>query len=286
MLRFRKIYGHGELNPLQKIVTYVLLLAGAVLFVFPVYWMIITSLKHLPDVYTMPPSLLFFDIRWENYKDIFTIAPMGKYLWNTVWYSAVSISIHVAASSLVAFGFARVRAKGSGILFAIVLSTMMLPPQVTMIPQYLVFNKLGLIDTYYPLIIPAIGGGAFLIFLMRQFFLGLSKDLDEAVKIDGGGYWTVYFRIILPLSMPALATAAILDFMYRWNDLIGPLIYINSPEKFPLSLGLAGFTAAFGGTPWNLLMAASVVAVAPPLVLFFFTQKYFIRGIVISGTKG
>ncbi|EXX85412.1 sugar ABC transporter ATP-binding protein, partial [Paenibacillus darwinianus] len=160
------------------------------------------------------------------------------------------------------------------------------PPQVTLIPQYLLFNKLDWIDTYLPLIIPSLAGSAFLIFLLRQFYMGISKELDEAVKIDGGGYSTMFFRIILPLSIPAMATAAILEFMYRWNDLIGPLIYLSTGSKYPLSLGLSNFTAAYGATPWNLLMAASIVAVTPPLLLFFFAQKYFIQGIVISGSKG
>jgi multiple sugar transport system permease protein len=155
-----------------------------------------------------------------------------------------------------------------------------------MIPQYLLFNQLNWVDTYLPLVIPAFGGSAFIIFLLRQFYMGISKDLDEAVKIDGGGYATMFFRIIVPLSVPALATAAILEFMYRWNDLIGPLIYLSSGEKYPLSLGLSNFTAAYSATPWNLLMAASMVAVFPPLLLFFFAQKYFIRGIVITGSKG
>ena len=155
-----------------------------------------------------------------------------------------------------------------------------------MIPQYLLFNKIGWIDSYLPLIVPSLGGSAFLIFLLRQFYLGIPRELDEAVKIDGGGYLTMYFRVILPLSIPALATAGIMEFMYRWNDLMGPLIYLSSTLKYPLSLGLANFRAAYSATPWNLLMAASLVAVLPPLLLFFFAQKYFIQGIVISNTKG
>lgn len=282
----RKYAAVGQHSLLMSIMIYALLLAGLVLFIFPVYWMISTSLKHPPDIYSFPPKWFNFPIRWQNYADIFTLVDFHLYLKNTVLYTASVIIGTVFSSSMVAFGFARLRARGSIILFAIVLGTMMLPYQVTMVPQYLLFNKLGWTDSYLPLIVPSFAGSAFAIFLLRQFFMGIPKELDEAVKIDGGGFWTTYFRMILPLSVPSLATIAILEFISRWNDLMGPLIYIDSQSNFPVSLGLANFTAAFGQTPWHLLMAASTVAITPPLVIFFFTQKYFIRGIVISGSKG
>jgi multiple sugar transport system permease protein len=265
---------------------YALLFAGLILFAFPLFWMVITSLKTLGSVHKLPMTWIPSPFQWENYVQVFQDVPLGLYVWNTIWYTAITVVTTAFASALVAFGFARLRARGSTILFALVLSTMMIPPQVTLIPQYLLFNKFDWIDTYLPLIIPSLAGSAFLIFLLRQFYFGISKELDEAVKIDGGSYFAMFFRVILPLSIPALATAAILEFMYRWNDLIGPLIYLSSGEKYPLSLGLANFTAAYGATPWNLLMAASIVAVIPPLLLFFFAQKYFIQGIVISGSKG
>lgn len=252
--------------------------------------MITTSLKDLGDVHKLPMTWIPSPFKWANYAQVFFHdVPLASYIWNTVSYTAITVFFAVTlSSSLVAFGFARLRARGSVILFALVLSTMMIPPQVTMIPQYLLFNKFDWVDSYLPLIIPAFGGSAFIIFfLLRQFYMGLSKDLDEAVKIDGGSYFTLFFRIILPLSIPSLATAAILEFMYRWNDLMGPLIYLSTGEKkYPLSLGLSNFTAAYSATPWNLLMAASIVAVLPPLLLFFFAQKYFIQGIVITGSKG
>ncbi|MBM7703551.1 multiple sugar transport system permease protein [Bacillus iocasae] len=253
---------------------------------FPLIWMVSTSLKTTGSVQKIPQTWIPSPVEWINYVKIFTDFPLLTYVWNTSWYTGLSVIITAFASSFIAFGFARLKARGSTILFAIVLSTMMLPPQVTMIPQYLLFNKLGWTDSYSPLIIPSVGGSAFLIFLLRQFYMGIPRSLDEAVRMDGGGYFTIYFKIILPLSVPALATAGVMEFMYRWNDLMGPLIYINSPEKYPLSLGLANLTAAYGATPWNLLMAASVVAITPPLLLFFFAQKYFIQGIVVSGSKG
>ena len=279
-----KSFKYGELSISGKMLVYALMFLGLVLFAFPVFWMIVTSIKTLGAVHRQ--ALLPTTFEWQNYVEVFRVAPMGMYLWNTSWYTLLCVVGAAFSSSFVAFGFARLRARGSTILFALVLSTMMIPSQVTMIPQYLLFNKIGWIDSYLPLIVPSLGGSAFLIFLLRQFYLGIPRELDEAVKIDGGGYLTMYFRVILPLSIPALATAGIMEFMYRWNDLMGPLIYLSSTLKYPLSLGLANFRAAYSATPWNLLMAASLVAVLPPLLLFFFAQKYFIQGIVISNTKG
>ncbi|WP_240762517.1 carbohydrate ABC transporter permease [Paenibacillus thalictri] len=282
----KKIYRIGELSPLEKAVAYILLIAFACLFAFPLIWMISTSLKTLGDIHQIPQTWIPWQPQWGNFTQVFRDAPFNVYIWNTCWYTLVTVFITVFVSSLVAFAFARLRARGKTGLFALVLSTMMIPHEVVMIPQYLIFNKLNWLDSYFPLIVPAIAGSAFLIFLLRQFYMGISRELDEAVKIDGGGYFVLYFRIILPLSIPAMITAAILEFMYRWKDLMGPLIYLNTRSNYPLSLGLANFTAAYGQTPWHLLMAASLLAVIPPLVLFFLLQKYFIRGIVISGSKG
>lgn len=283
--RIRKKYVHGEYSLGRKILVYALLIIGLAFFLLPIIWMLSTALKTLPETQAFPPKWIP-SFHWDNFIQIFIKEPFGQYMWNSVWYTVVTVVSTTFFSAFAAFGFARLRARGKTVLFGVVLSTMMLPPQVTMIPQYLLFNRIGWVDTYLPLIVPTIGGSAFTIFLLRQFYMGIPRELDEAVKIDGGGYFTLFFRILLPLSVPGMATAAIMEFMYRWNDLIGPLIYLSTPSKYPLSLGLANFTAAFAQTPWNLLMAASFVAVLPPLILFFFAQKYFIRGIVISGTKG
>ncbi|AIC96216.1 MULTISPECIES: carbohydrate ABC transporter permease [Shouchella] len=279
-------YSPGELSKGGKMLTYTGLVACLSLFLFPVAWMFFTSVKSLEEIVSNPLSFFPTTWNWSNYLEVFQNHPFATYLWNTSWYTVVTVVGTVFFSAMIAFGFARFRARGQTFLFALVLSTMMLPQQVVMIPQYLLFNSIGWVDSYLPLTIPAIAGSAFLIFLLRQFYLGLPKELDEAVTIDGGGYLTIFFKIILPLSLPAMATAAIIEFMFRWNDLMGPLIYLNSQELYPLSLGLANFTAAYAATPWQLLMAASVMAVLPPLILFFFAQKYFIQGVVISGTKG
>lgn len=269
-----------------KITIYALLIILSLFFLFPFAWMVMTSLKQLGDVYLMPPVWISHPIQWINYVTIFQTEPLGLYLLNTVMYVVPCMVGSAVSSSLVAFGFARLQARGSTVLFALVLATLMIPYQVTMIPQYLLFKYLGWVNTYWPLIIPAFTGSAFNIFLLRQFFRGISKELDEAVMIDGGGYWTLYTRIILPLSLPVMGTVALLELMYRWNDLLGPLIYLNNTNLFPISLGLENFSAAYGGTPWHLMMAASLVSVAPLLIVFFFTQKMMVRGIVISGSKG
>lgn len=285
-MKRKKPYNHGDLRLVDKTIIYILLYGGVLLFAFPLFWMLSTSLKTIGEIHRIPMTWIPTHLQWSNYKQIFIDAPLGRFLWNSVWYSAVTVAAVVFSSSMAAFAFARLRARGSALLFGLVLSTMMIPSQITLIPQYLLFTKLHWTGTYLPLVIPAFTASSFTIFLMRQFYLGITKELDEAVKIDGGSHFTMYFRILIPLSMPAFATAAILELISRWNDLFGPLIYLNDMTKYPISLGLANFTAAFGATPWNLLMAASLIAILPLLLIFFFAQKYFIQGIVVSGSKG
>ena len=186
----------------------------------------------------------------------------------------------------IAYGFARLRAPGKDVLFLLVLATMMLPTQVTLIPRYVMFARLGWVGTYAPLIVPAFFGSSYLIFLLRQFYRGLPKDYEEAAIIDGANYLGIWWRIILPLSKPALGAVAILSFMFHYNDFLGPLLYLSDNAKYPISLGLQQFRAPFGGTAWHLLMAASLVSVLPPVIVFFAAQRYFIQGIVVSGVKG
>src|SRR5690606_15926978 len=193
----------------------------------------------------------------------------------------------VLSCSLVAFAFARLRAKVRDVMFLFVLSTMMLPPQVTMIPVYILFQRLGMVDTYWPLTLPAFfATSPFSIFLLRQFFMTVHKELDEAALIDGCSYFGIWWRVLLPAAKPALLTVALFTFTAHWNDLLGPLIYINSYEKLTLALGLANFRAMYGATPWHLLMAASIVVVAPCLLVYGLSQRYFMQGIVITGSKG
>ncbi len=260
---------------------------GAIIILIPVAWMISTSLKTRFTAIQLPPQWIPENPQWQNYRDALTFMPFHLFFRNTLMYSVVVAFAEILSCSLVAFAFARLRAPGRNVLFLLVLGTMMLPYQVTMIPQYVMFTKwLGWRDSWKPLMVPPFFGSAYLIFLLRQFYLSIHQDLVDAARIDGCSHGGVWWRIFVPLSGPALAAVGILSFVYHWNDFLGPLIYLNSTEKLPVSVGLSRFTAAYGGTPWHWLMAASLTAVAPLILLFFVAQRYFIQGIVITGVKG
>jgi multiple sugar transport system permease protein len=223
---------------------------------------------------------------WENYVTAWTAKPFTRYTLNTVFITLACIVGQVLSASLVAFGFARLRFPGRNVLFLVVLSTMLLPSQVTMIPHYLIYRWVGWIDTFLPLIVPSfLGGGAFFIFLFRQFFMTLPRELDESARLDGASSFRVYWNILMPLCRPIVATIAVFSFIAHWNEFMGPLIYLNSPEKMTLALGLRVFQGTFG-TYFHLLMAAATLALLPVIVIFFFAQKQFVKSIVLSGLKG
>lgn len=224
--------------------------------------------------------------RWENFPRAWTSEPFSLYTVNTLIITSLGIIGQAISASLVAFGFARLEWPGRNILFVLLLSTMMLPQEVTMIPSFLIFRQLGWIDTFLPLIVPAyLGGGAFSIFLFRQFFLSLPRELDDAARVDGCGSFGIYLYILMPLCKPIIATIAVFSFVAHWNDFLTPLIYLNSSDKFTLAVGLRFFQGAYG-TDMHLLMAASTLALLPVLLVFFVGQKYFVRSIVMSGVKG
>jgi ABC-type glycerol-3-phosphate transport system permease component len=269
---------------------YIIAIICALAFALPFFWTVSSSLKPISEIYLFPPTLWPNEIRWSNYNDVFRLAPFARFIWNTIIVTALAMVGQILSASAVAYGFARFRFPGRDTLFFLVLSTMMLPWQVTIVPTFLLFRYLGWINTFLPLIVPSyFGGGAFFIFLLRQFFLTIPKDLDEAAKLDGASSARIFWDIILPLSKPALATVAIFSFLDHWNEFIGPLIFLNSTEKFTLSIGLRYFMA----NPFEsdepreaILMAASLIVALPPLLLFFFAQRYFVRGIVTTGLKG
>ena len=261
------------------------LIAGLVLVFFPIAWALSTSLKAPGDIFLFPPTWIPNPIRWENYVDAMTKADFGRYFLNTTFVTLVDIVAKVMSCSLVAFAFARLRWWGRDVLFMVMLSTLMLPQQVTLIPQFIIYRQLGWIDTFLPLIVPNLFGGPFFTFLLRQFFLSIPTDLDDAARIDGCSSWSVYWRIILPLSRPALMMVAIYVFNITWNDFFGPLIYLHNRNNYTISLGLQAFQTQ-AGPEWHLIMAASLVAMLPVLMLFFFGQRYFIQGVVFSGVKG
>ena len=275
---------------IRSILLYALAYGLTVLFALPFLWALSSSLKPVNELFLWPPRLLPKTWSWQNYVEIWEVAPLARFFLNTVIVTVLTVTGRVLSSSFVAYGFARFRFPYRNFLFILVLSTLMLPYQVTIIPNFLLFKALGWLDTYNPLVIPHwLGGGAFSIFLFRQFFYTIPKDLDEAAKIDGANTLWIFLRIILPLSKPVIITMVVISFLDTWNDFFGPLIYLNSPEKYTLSLGLANFkrvVSAGGRATEHLLMAASMVMTLPSILMFILLQRYYIQGVVFSsGSK-
>jgi multiple sugar transport system permease protein len=280
-------------NPLARALHYAALLCITIAFAAPLAWMVATSLKPadqaasgsfapLPSPASDTPR-----IAARNYRDVWNdeTVTFPLYLRNTLIVSGLSVVGMVLSSAIVAYGFARIPWRGRRPLFVLVLATMMIPFPVLMAPLYLIFRDLGWIGSLKPLWVPAWFGGAFNIFLLRQFFMTIPRELDEAAMIDGCSHWGVFWRIILPLSRPALAVVAVFHFIYVWNDFLAPLIFLTHRDQFTLALGLQLYQSKAGNTPWNLLMAASTMVVAPVLVLFLLAQRTFVQGVASEGLK-
>jgi ABC-type glycerol-3-phosphate transport system permease component len=271
---------------------YVFVIFLCALFGFPIFWTLMSSLKTPIEMSAFPPSLLPAVPQWGNYNEVLLIPriPVLIWAWNSTVVVVLSTVGTVITAALVAYSLARFQYRGRDALFMITLATMMLPAQVTLIPQFVLFYNLGWINTLLPLWVPYwFGGGGFAIFLMRQFFLSLPRDLDEAALIDGASYLRIFWSILLPLCKPILATLAIITTIATWSDFLGPLIYLNSPEKFTVAVGLNFFktTPEVGGEPMeHLLMAACILSMIPLIVIFFVGQRFFVQGIVMSGIKG
>ena len=264
---------------------YAILLLGAVLVFFPFAWTISTSLKTEQQTLEYPPTWIPDPVQFENYPDALTARPFGRYYANTTIITVLSVIGQVMSSAVVAYGFARFRFPGRDVLFLIVLSTLMIPFHILIIPRFILFKYLGWLDTFLPLIVPNFFGGAFSIFLLRQYFLTIPLDLDEAAKMDGANSFQRFTRIILPLARPALGAVAVFEFMSTWNDFFGPLIYLSSDRNYTISIGLAAFRNDYF-TAWHLYMAAAAVALLVPLAVFFLAQKYFISGVALTGSGG
>ncbi len=265
------------------------LVIGAAVFLLPFYWMVIGSLKPPggEGIYRMPPTFTASPPRFENYAEALSALPFALYLRNTLLVTVLCIVGQVVSASLVGYGFARLRFRGRNALFLLLLSTMMLPGQITMIPLFLLFRALGWIDTFRPLVVPSFfGGSAFFVFLFRQFFLTIPRDLEDAARVDGLSHLEIWWRIYLPLSKPVLVTTILFTFIGTWNDFLGPLLYLNSPDHRTLALGLNVFKDQYGRVEAHLLLAASTLMMLPCLVLFFIGQKYFVKSVATTGLKG
>lgn len=269
---------------LRRVLLYIVLILIAVIMVVPFLWMLSTSLKTQYDAVKIPPVWIPDPPQWENYVKLFTEQPMFQFMLNTIKIVFFVVLGQLFFSSLAAYSFARISFKGRNVVFFFYIATLMVPGQVTMIPTYLMFAKAGLTDNHLALILPAFFS-AFGVFLLRQFFMSLPRELEEAAEIDGCNPFMTYWRIMLPLVVPAMLTLGVFTLMNTWNDYMGPLIYLSSPEKYMMTLGIAYFKGVYT-TQWNLVMAGSIVSVMPILIAYLCAQKYFIEGIAFSGVKG
>ena len=282
-----------RLSPARRVLTHVVLLALCVPFAMPLVWMLSTSLKTHAQIFPREGesktlsfhSLLPDPVEWSNYPKALKTVPFGTYLQNTLFLCAMNVIGAVFSSAVVAYGFARLKFPGRDALFLVMISTMALPGQVTMIPVFAMFRMLGWYGTFLPLFVRSFFGNPFYVFLLRQFFRTIPEDLAEAARIDGAGEWRIFSRIMLPLAKPALAVVALFQFLGTWNDFFGPLLYINDPSRYTLAYGLQQFMSSYGGK-WAQLMAAACVFTVPIILLFFLAQKTFIQGISTTGGKG
>lgn len=273
----REVFRHG--------IWHLVLALGALTMVGPFLWMLSSSLKAEADVFIFPPQWIPAPPRWSNYADLMNTMPFALFTLNSFKIAILVTFGQLLSCSLAAYAFARFKFPGRDILFFILLSALMIPGEVTLIPVYLIMRDLGWLNTHLPLIVPYFFGGAFGTFLLRQFFLTIPGELEDAARIDGAGRFVIYRRIFLPLAKPALATLGLFIFLGQWNSLLGPVIYLNDQSQMTLTVGLAYMQGEYS-TQWNLLMAGTVVSVLPILVLYAFAQKYFVQGVVLSGLKG
>lgn len=265
---------------------HVVLSAIGLLLLAPLVWLVSTSFKEPSAIFILPPQWIPQPFRWQNYPEALTAQPFLRFFLNTLMITVLATLGTVITASMAAFAFARLRFPARGLLFGLVISTLMLPSIVTLIPTFILFRYLRWIDTFLPLIVPFwFGGGAFNIFLMRQFFLTIPLELDEAARIDGANSYRIYAQIAIPLAKPAVATVVIFSIIAHWNEFVLPLIYLHSTEKWTMAIGLQGFSDLYS-TQWHWLMAASTVMVLPLIILFFSAQRYYLEGIQMSGIAG
>lgn len=272
---------------LANAISLVVIIAGAAVVAFPFYWQLATSLKAPDQLHRWPPTWLPWPPHLENYIELADVVPLFGYLKNSLIVVTLVVIGTVVSCSLAAYGFARLQFPGRDVIFLVLVSSMILPSFATLIPQFIMFQKIGWYNTLYPLIVPAFFGNAFFIFLLRQFFLTISPELEDSARIDGAGFFRTLIHVILPLSKPAVATVAIFSFMSTWNDFFGPLIFITDESKFTLPMGLVFFQGnPHAPVQTHLLMAMAVLLAAPCIALYFLAQRMFVQGITFTGLKG
>lgn len=268
------------------IVVHIVLILIGLFFLLPFFWMLSTALKSDQQLFVNPPVWIPDPIQWDNFKRAVTAIPFFKYMGNTGKVAIMDVLGTVLACPLVAYGLSRLEWKGRDLLFFLTISVMMIPHEVTMIPQFILYSKMGLVGTYVPLYLASFfGGRPFMIFLLRQFFMNLPKDLEDAARIDGASEFCVYAKVVLPLVVPGILTVGLFRFMNSWNDFLGPLLYLSDEAQYTITIGLQMFTTQYK-TEWSLLMAASLLVTIPVVVVYFVVQKRFVEGITFSGIKG
>lgn len=280
--------GVADRRRLIALFSYVLLFVLLIPFVFPSWWMVTSSLKPIHEVFAFPPQLLPTTFEWENYQRAFDLQPLARQYFNSMYIAVLVTAGTLLVSSLAGYAFARIRFPGQNLLFLLLLSALLLPSEVTIIPLFQLMRVVDLIDTHVPLIVVPIFGAqsVFGVFMMRQFFLGLPTELEDAGRVDGLGRLGLYWRIALPLAKPALAALAVLSFLHSWNLFLEPLVYLSSKDLFTLPLALSQYTDAYGGPIWNVQLAATTLSVVPVLGVFVLAQRHFIAGIAHAGLKG
>lgn len=273
------------LDAISSTLLYVILGICGLAFIAPFLWMVLTALKHISQIFVYPPVLIPVPLQWENFPEAMKYAPFGRYYLNSFFLCTVVVAGTLISNTLIAYGFSRIRWVGRDVVFVIVLATLMLPSQVTMIPVYIIFRKLGWVGGYLPLMVPSYLGSAYYIFLLRQFFRGIPFELSDAARIDGCSEFGILWYVILPLAKPALVTVGLFSLIGTWNDFLGPLIYLHDQDLYTVTLGLQSFISRYW-TPMNLMMAAATLAVLPVLVVFIYAQRFFVEGISITGLSG
>lgn len=288
MKKNNSVLTNEKLCTRQVIVT-IFVVIGGLTMIYPLLWMVMSSFKENNEIFSRASRLIPNKFHFENYVNGwrgFAKISFTTFFRNSFFISTTGTIGSVFSSAFIAFGFARLKFKGRNFWFICMLLTMMLPFQVIMIPQYIIFNKLGWVGTFLPLIVPSFFGGSFFIFLIIQFIYGIPKDLDEAAKIDGCGYFDIFIRIILPLIVPALVTCAIFSFMWKWDDFMGSLLYLNKPSMYPVTMALKMFADPTSITDWGAMFAMATLSIIPIFLIFVFFQKYLVNGISTEGLKG